>query len=149
MAAPEPLCACLRHRRHRPILGLAAMGGRLHSVGQLVASSTQLPVPIAPAAGTLRLLVYSGDIDGIVPVTGSRRWVADSLGLVVSQPWRPWTSGPSAQGGRWWQGVGFNTTFLQGAGIQPWQAQVVLCRAIVAGLAQRGLRIPSRRGGLQ
>ena len=36
--------------------------------------------------------MFSGDVDGIVPVLGSRRWV-EGLKLPVLKPWRPWTSG--------------------------------------------------------
>lgn len=39
----------------------------------------------------LKLWVFSGDVDGIVPVLGSRRWV-EGLGLPVLKPWRPWQS---------------------------------------------------------
>jgi hypothetical protein len=35
--------------------------------------------------------VFSGDVDGIVPVLGSRRWV-ESLGLPVARAWRAWAS---------------------------------------------------------
>lgn len=35
------------------------------------------------------MLVYSGDVDGIVPVVGTRRWVA-SLRLLEREPWGPW-----------------------------------------------------------
>ncbi|MEW5304504.1 MAG: hypothetical protein WDW36_007114 [Sanguina aurantia] len=42
--------------------------------------------------GSLRMLVFSGDVDGIVPVVGTRRWVA-ALGLTEAQGWRPWYSG--------------------------------------------------------
>jgi len=37
----------------------------------------------------LKMLVFSGDIDGIVPVTGSRAWLG-SMKLKVAQPWRSW-----------------------------------------------------------
>lgn len=37
----------------------------------------------------LRMLVYSGDVDGIVPVVGTRRWVA-SLRLKVGYHGTPW-----------------------------------------------------------
>ena len=37
----------------------------------------------------LEILVFSGDIDGIVPVVGTRTWIA-SLKLKVKTPWRPW-----------------------------------------------------------
>jgi Serine carboxypeptidase len=33
--------------------------------------------------------VFSGDVDGIVPLAGTRRWIA-SLGLGVKEGWRPW-----------------------------------------------------------
>ena len=48
------------------------------------------PFPVA-AAGTLRILVFSGDVDGILPVVGTRRWVA-GLGLRTLKAWRPWFS---------------------------------------------------------
>ncbi len=40
-------------------------------------------------AGGLRMLIYSGDVDGIVPVVGTRRWTA-GLGLETLSPWRQW-----------------------------------------------------------
>jgi hypothetical protein len=39
-------------------------------------------VPTLPLQADLRILVYSGDVDGIVPVVGTRRWVS-SLRLKV------------------------------------------------------------------
>ena len=33
----------------------------------------------------------SGDVDGIVPVLGTRRWI-DSLKLPITHSWRPWYS---------------------------------------------------------
>lgn len=39
----------------------------------------------------LKIWVFSGDVDGIVPVLGSRRWI-ESLHLPVAKPWRAWTS---------------------------------------------------------
>ena len=50
-----------------------------------------LPCPSLAAAGTLRILVFSGDVDGILPVVGTRRWVA-GLGLRTLKAWRPWFS---------------------------------------------------------
>lgn len=35
--------------------------------------------------------VVAGDIDGIVPLVGTRRWIK-SLGLSTLEPWRPYTS---------------------------------------------------------
>lgn len=39
----------------------------------------------------LRIWVFSGDVDGIVPVLGSRRWI-EGLELPLVTPWRPWRS---------------------------------------------------------
>jgi hypothetical protein len=48
--------------------------------------------------GTLRILVFSGDVDGILPVVGTRRWVA-GLGLPTKSAWRPWLSLTGQVGG--------------------------------------------------
>jgi len=40
-------------------------------------------------AADLRVLVFSGDVDAIVPITGTRVWVG-SLNLSVIQAWQPW-----------------------------------------------------------
>eukprot|EP01135_Chromosphaera_perkinsii_P010234 Nk52_evm7s2062 gene=Nk52_evmTU7s2062 len=37
----------------------------------------------------LRMLVYSGDVDGVCPTTGTKMWL-HKLGLPVAKPWRPW-----------------------------------------------------------
>ncbi len=39
----------------------------------------------------LDILIFSGDVDGIVPVIGTRRWLA-SLELPIIKEWRPWYS---------------------------------------------------------
>ena len=39
----------------------------------------------------LKILILSGDVDGIVPVIGTRRWLA-SLQLPILEEWRPWFS---------------------------------------------------------
>ena len=43
------------------------------------------------ASRQLRVLIYSGDVDGIVPTSGSRAWV-ESLGLAQTASWHPWYS---------------------------------------------------------
>jgi len=47
---------------------------------------------------TLRMLVFSGDVDGIVPVTGTRSWMA-SVNFGISQVWRPWLDSEMQTGG--------------------------------------------------
>ena len=54
-----------------------------------------LPVYEALLKTNLRMLVFSGDVDAIVPVVGSRRWVT-SLGLPTVVTWRPWVSSTGA-----------------------------------------------------
>jgi len=41
------------------------------------------------ASGQLKMLVYSGDVDAIVPITGTRAWLS-SLQLPIQNPWRPY-----------------------------------------------------------
>ncbi|KAG2491396.1 hypothetical protein HYH03_010187 [Edaphochlamys debaryana] len=53
--------------------------------------SSMLPVYGELMKANLRMLIFSGDVDGIVPVVGTRRWVA-SLRLKDRSPWRPWYS---------------------------------------------------------
>ncbi|GAX79633.1 hypothetical protein CEUSTIGMA_g7074.t1 [Chlamydomonas eustigma] len=50
------------------------------------------------ASGSLRILVFSGDVDGILPVVGTRRWVS-GLGLPIKSAWRPWLSPTRQVGG--------------------------------------------------
>jgi serine carboxypeptidase-like clade 2 len=51
--------------------------------------SSMLPVYDELIKAKLRMLVYSGDVDAIVPVTGTMAWVA-SLNLTVTSPKKPW-----------------------------------------------------------
>jgi len=46
----------------------------------------------------LRMLVFSGDIDGIVPTTGTRLWLAQ-FGLPITESWRPWMDSEKQVGG--------------------------------------------------
>ncbi|XP_038718971.1 serine carboxypeptidase-like 34 isoform X3 [Tripterygium wilfordii] len=51
------------------------------------------------AGGGLRVLIYSGDADGMVPVT-STRYASRKLGLNITQDWTPWY-GSNKQVGGW------------------------------------------------
>ena len=59
--------------------------------------SSMLPVyrELLAVEPPLSMLVFSGDVDGIVPTIGTRRWIA-ALDLPIKRPWRPWTSSTGA-----------------------------------------------------
>ncbi len=61
--------------------------------------SSMLPVWEGLLGSGLEMLVYSGDVDAIVPVIGTRRWIA-TLGLGVQERWRPWHSATKQVGRR-------------------------------------------------
>lgn len=46
----------------------------------------------------IRILIYSGDIDAILPITGTRNWLND-LNLPIKSPWRSWISSTGQVGG--------------------------------------------------
>ncbi|KFM23301.1 Serine carboxypeptidase-like 22 [Auxenochlorella protothecoides] len=78
--------------------------------------SSMLPVWHHLLEADLELLVYSGDVDAIVPVTGTRAWI-HGLALEVAEPWRAWTSASRQVGGwtvRYSHGLTFAT--VRGAG---------------------------------
>lgn len=58
----------------------------------------------------LDILIFSGDVDGIVPVIGTRRWLA-SLQLPILKEWRPWYSHTGQVGGyvEIFEGLTFST----------------------------------------
>ena len=63
----------------------------------------------------LKILVYSGDVDAIVPLTGTRRWIK-RLGLAVLEPWRPWKSSTQQPGGWTVKYRGLTYATVRGAG---------------------------------
>jgi len=72
--------------------------------------SSMVPTYRALIAAGLRILVYSGDVDAIVPSLGSRAWI-QSMNLTVTAPLRAWTD-PSGQVGGWttsYAGLDFTT----------------------------------------
>ncbi|PRP76107.1 hypothetical protein PROFUN_15436 [Planoprotostelium fungivorum] len=50
------------------------------------------------ASGDLSILVFSGDVDAIVPHTGTTRWIS-TLGQSIVRPWTPWTDDEQQVGG--------------------------------------------------
>ena len=59
-------------------------------------------------APPLRVLIYSGDVDGIVPTAGTRAWV-ESLAWPLAAPWRAWNC--SGGGHRGVQTAGYVEVF--------------------------------------
>jgi serine carboxypeptidase-like clade 2 len=90
------------------------------------------------ASGKLRTLIFSGDVDGIVPASGSRMWV-DSLELPVVAPWRAWYATDGDHFGTQLAGYtvdyagGFSFATIRGAGhmcptTQPFRSRELLRR---------------------
>ncbi|EIE23392.1 peptidase S10, serine carboxypeptidase [Coccomyxa subellipsoidea C-169] len=77
--------------------------------------SSMLPVYRELLKHKLNILVYSGDVDAIVPVTGTRRWLA-RLGLPVVRSWRPWRSGTGQIGGYYERYSGLTFLTIREAG---------------------------------
>ncbi|XP_024400260.1 serine carboxypeptidase 24 isoform X2 [Physcomitrium patens] len=69
-----------------------------YSVASVVES--MLPVYRYLLTKGLKIWIYSGDIDGVVPTTGTRYWLRQ-LDLIVEVPWYPWNH--STQVGGWTQ----------------------------------------------
>ncbi|XVF89286.1 hypothetical protein PTKIN_Ptkin19aG0117900 [Pterospermum kingtungense] len=94
-----------------------------------------LPIYKELVAAGLRIWVFSGDTDSVVPVTGTR-FALNHLNLRVKTPWYPWYSGN--QVGGWtevYEGLTFAT--VRGAGhevplFQPRRAFIVF-RSFLAG----------------
>jgi carboxypeptidase C (cathepsin A) len=69
-----------------------------YSVASVVES--MLPVYRFLQGRGLKIWIYSGDIDGVVPTTGTRYWLKE-LDLPIEVPWYPWNH--STQVGGWTQ----------------------------------------------
>jgi len=67
------------------------------------------------ADGSVRILVYSGDVDAIVPVTGTRIWLS-KLNLKQKAAWKPWIGSSGQVGGYTTQYDGLTFTTVRNAG---------------------------------
>ena len=83
---------------------------RWHPCSQSVNDAYSCPdtlVSVAPLYQALlqdtrrrrRLLIYSGDVDGVVPTLATRRWIAAMQGKVKVQGWRLWLDSRGQIGG--------------------------------------------------
>jgi serine carboxypeptidase-like clade 2 len=84
-----------------------------YNVGDILTS--QLPVYQWLLPRDITMIVYSGDVDAVVPVPGTRMWL-NELNLPILQPWRPWIGSSGQVGGYTvkYQGLTFLT--IRGAG---------------------------------
>ncbi|KAL5654323.1 hypothetical protein ACJX0J_033642, partial [Zea mays] len=74
-----------------------------------------LPIYSKLVKAGLKIWVYSGDVDGRVPVIGSRYWV-EALGLPIKSQWQPWYLKDQVAGRYREQitGIGIDVTNIQG-----------------------------------
>jgi len=72
----------------------------------------------------LRIMIYSGDVDADVPITGTLKWIdrlKEEAGLPVLEPWREWWvhgvhKHEDQVGGMVWKLKGFTFVSVRGAG---------------------------------
>ena len=77
--------------------------------------SSMLPTYSSLVAAGLRILVFSGDVDAIVPSVGTRLWL-DAFNRPTVTPIRPWGIGDGQVGGWTTQFDGLNFTTVRNAG---------------------------------
>ncbi|KAL4423355.1 hypothetical protein ABPG77_004286 [Micractinium sp. CCAP 211/92] len=77
--------------------------------------SSMLPVYRSLLDQGIKILVYSGDVDAIVPVIGTRNWI-NGLDLPVKHHWRPWRSTTGQVGGWTVEHKGLIFASVRGAG---------------------------------
>ncbi|XP_058223495.1 serine carboxypeptidase 1-like [Rhododendron vialii] len=77
--------------------------------------STVLPTIKQLIASGIRLWVYSGDVDGVIPVTSSR-YAINTFKLPVTNAWRAWYSSRDEVGGYVVEYEGLVLTTVRGAG---------------------------------
>jgi serine carboxypeptidase-like clade 2 len=69
-------------------------------------SRSDLLAPVIPlylqffSENKISILVYSGDVDGVVPHTGTEEWMASKdVGLTLEKPFMPWKASNGQVGG--------------------------------------------------
>jgi len=60
--------------------------------------TSMIPVYDSLLNTNLRMLVYSGDVDGIVPTPGTKKWI-QSMNMTISETWRYWLDSTKQTGG--------------------------------------------------
>ena len=67
----------------------------------------------------LKVLVYSGDADAMVPITGTKFWLREFMEEYkrpVKRPWRPWVTHNQNVSGMVWEIEGLTFASIRGAG---------------------------------
>lgn len=77
--------------------------------------ASMLPVYRELLESGIKIMVYSGDVDAIVPVIGTRNWIR-SLRLPLKTAWRPWHSTTGQVGGWTSEHEGLTFASVRGAG---------------------------------
>jgi serine carboxypeptidase-like clade 2 len=87
-----------------------------YSYADVLASEIPVYQKLLAAQPPLQILVFSGDVDGIVPTAGTRAWLSKYFGGDVVKPWRPWFDTTGQTGGyvTVYEGLTFAT--VRGAG---------------------------------
>lgn len=92
------------------------------------------------ATNDYRALVYSGDVDGIVPQPGTRHWIRSEMPLNLTRPWAPWVVDGNVAGYvTVYNGGKFSFATVRGAGhmvpgTQPRRASEMLRRYLAGGV---------------
>jgi serine carboxypeptidase-like clade II len=94
----------------------------------------------------LNMLVYSGDVDGIVPIAGTRSWIKalkTKGALKVAEPWRPWFDRYNQTGGYTEKFDGLTFASIRDAGhmvpyTQPQRSLTLFATFLKTGLAPSG-----------
>ncbi|KAL7156688.1 hypothetical protein ABFS83_02G025300 [Erythranthe nasuta] len=87
-AAQKPLHANITKLPYKWEVCSGLVGGNWDSKGS---PSSMFPIYDRLMAAGLKILLYSGDVDGVVPVTGTRYGIA-AMNLKVQKEWAPWYS---------------------------------------------------------
>ncbi|XP_068641250.1 serine carboxypeptidase-like 26 [Aristolochia californica] len=92
--------------------------------------STMFPIYRRLISAGVRILLYSGDVDAVVPVTATRYSVR-AMNLSVLNPWKPWSDATGEVGGYRVVYEGLTLATIRGAGhevpfYQPRRARVLL-----------------------
>ncbi|RWR90012.1 serine carboxypeptidase ii-3 [Cinnamomum micranthum f. kanehirae] len=90
--------------------------------------TTILPIIKQLMASQIRVWIYSGDVDGVIPIT-STRYSINAMNLSIETPWYPWYTQQEVGGyAVGYQGLAFVTVRFSGHFVPSYQpARALLC----------------------